>query len=54
MGDKPGKVAHEDMGVLRDSEKAADSMDWCPEFLESGCSASNLERQEMNMREWET
>lgn len=41
------------MRILSNSEKAAGSMDECPEFLESGCSESNLERQEMNLREWE-
>lgn len=33
MESKPGKVAHEDTKVLRDSEKGARSTGGCPEFL---------------------
>lgn len=43
MNSKPEKVAHEDMKVWRDSKKAGGSIDWCPEFLESGYSGSDLE-----------
>lgn len=49
---KPAKVAQKDLRVLRDSEETAGSIDWSPEFLELGYSGSDLERQEVDMREW--
>lgn len=51
MDSKPGKTACEDMMVLRDSKKAAGSLDWSPGGIKGSLEShynENLENQKMD------